>query len=154
MIQTKESFDRRDIEANVLGSMALMGEAAEFVNATLSGDEFVVPEYRLIFASMRRLLEIGVPCDAVIIAEDLQSRDELQAAGGVLSIQEILETVSHAAHVRFYVKQLQALHQRDELKQLADDLRFRADDMSHKPSDIVSDAITALEVLMAARAIR
>jgi replicative DNA helicase len=140
---------RESVEAAVLGSMALQDDAAEFALAELRGDEFALPELRVMFTAIRRMHERGIPVDAITTAEELQSRSELEAAGGVLGIAGILEAVPHSAHCRFYVQQLQTLHQRDELRRLCERLRARAEDPTSEPSDAINAGLSDLEALRA-----
>lgn len=146
---TSTMMERQSIEAAVLGSMMLMDEASEFGLTELRGDEFAVPEHRVIFPAVRRMTERGTPVDALTLADELQSRSELQAAGGAVGIAGILEAVPHSAHCRFYVQQLQALHQRDELKRLSERLSFQADDPTFDPSETINEGLSELEALRA-----
>ena len=110
--------------------MVLMesSEAAEFAMSELSGKEFTSLDLRWQFNAVRRMTERGVPVDGITLAEELSRSGDFAAAGGAAGIAEVLEAVPHAAHCRFYVEQLQALHQRDCLRSLSDRLKRLAED--------------------------
>lgn len=151
MIQTSETIDRRSIEAAIVGSMVLFDgqEAAEFAAGELNGTEFSCLDLRIQFKAVCEMLAAGIPCDAVTMAEWLAKRGELAAAGGMPGLCETIEAVPHAAHIRLYVQQLQALHQRDTLRLVSERLRLRAQDPAIEPSQTIDAAVNELEVLRA-----
>lgn len=148
MIQATQT-DRRNIEAAVIGSMALLPEAAEFAATELSGLEFACLDLRQQFNAVRRMTERGIAIDPITLADELVRSGDFAAAGGNDSMFEILEAVPHAAHCRFYVEQLQALHQRDCLRLLSDRLRLRAEDPTCEPSETIQAILSELETIRA-----
>lgn len=148
MIQASETINRRSIEAAVLGSMAMLNDAAEFAAAELRGDEFTL-QGRVMFRALVAMTERGIPVDGVTLADELARRGELEAAGGALGIFEVLEAVPHAEHCRHYVEQLQELHQRDELRRISERLNVRAEDPKQCPSETIAGILNELEGLRA-----
>jgi replicative DNA helicase len=140
--------ERQNVERAVLGSMALLQEAAEFAAGALRGDEFTM-QGRAMFRAMVAMTERGIPIDGVTLADELCKRGELEAAGGALFIFEVLEAVPHAQHCRHYVEQLQALRQRDELRRISERLNVRADDPTVEPSETIAGILNELEALRA-----
>jgi hypothetical protein len=140
--------ERLNVERAVLGSMALLQEAAEFAAGALRGDEFTM-QGRAMFRAMVAMTERGIPIDGVTLADELCKRGELEAAGGALFIFEVLEAVPHAEHCRHYVEQLQALRQRDELRRISERLNVRADDPTIEPSESIAGILNELEALRA-----
>ena len=142
-----ETVDRRNIEAAVIGSMVLFDgqDAAEFAAGELSGIEFSCPDLQTQFRVVCDMTAAGIPCDAITLSDELAKRGQFNAA----AVAEVLEAVPHAAHVRFYVEQLQAIHQRDELRRLSDRLRLRAEDPTFEPVETIDAILSELETLRA-----
>ena len=92
-----------DAERGVLGSILLMNEAIDEVGETLKAEHFYGDAHQKIYAAIQKLYEAGVRgIDAITLAEELIRRGELEAIGGPAYLAEILESVPHAAHVRYY----------------------------------------------------
>jgi replicative DNA helicase len=92
-----------DAERGVLGSILLMNEAIDEVGESLRADHFYNDAHQKIYAAIQKLYEAGVRgIDAITLAEELIRRGELEAVGGAPYLAEILESVPHAAHVRYY----------------------------------------------------
>ncbi len=92
-----------DAERGVLGSILLMNEAIDEVGETLKADHFYSDAHQKIYAAIQRLYENGVRgIDPVTLAEEMARKGDLEAAGGVAYLGEIIESVPHAAHVRYY----------------------------------------------------
>ncbi len=151
MMQTIEN--RRSVEAAVIGAMVLFDgqEAAEFAAGELTGTEFSCPDLRIQFQTVCDMLTAGTPFDALTLGNELSSRGKFEAAGGASVIAEVLEAVPHAAHIRLYVEQLQAMHKRDCLGSLSDRLRMRAQDLTVDPGDTVDAILNELETLKAGK---
>lgn len=151
MTTTESGSDRKTVEACVLGSMALFGssEAAEYAAAHLTGREFSEPSYRMIFRAICAMTQRGVPLDAVTIADELISRGDFETAGGATGLAEVLDSVPHAAHVRFYVQQLVKYHCRDCVQKLATNLQRSSEDPTIEISELIQEAIAELEKVQA-----
>ena len=147
MNQASEIIDRRSIEAAIVGSMVLFDgqDAAEYAAGELTGVEFSFPDLQTQFRVVCEMTAAGVPCDVITLSNELAKRGQLNAA----AVAEVLEAVPHAAHVRFYVEQLLAIHQRDELRRLSDRLRLRADDPTVEPSETIAGILGELEAIRA-----
>ena len=92
-----------DAERGVLGSILLVNEAIDEVGERLRADQFYHDAHQKIFAAIHDLYENNVRgIDPVTLAEELERRDQLQEIGGAACIYEILDSVPHAAHVRYY----------------------------------------------------
>ena len=153
MIQPGQAINRRSLEAAVIGSMVLFEgqDAAEFAASELSGAEFLHDDLRIQFKVVCEMLAAGIPCDAITLGDELSKRGQFEAGGGVIGIAEVLEAVPHSAHVRFYVQQLQAIHQRDGIKRLSERLKRRAEDPTSEPSETIDATLMELEAIRAGR---
>lgn len=92
-----------DAERSVLGSMLLVNEAIDEVSEFLEPSHFYGDAHRRIYDAILELYESGVRgIDPVTLAEELVRRSELDEVGGLPYLAEILESVPHAAHARYY----------------------------------------------------
>lgn len=94
-----------DAEKAVLGGILLDNVVIDDLVQIVKANHFYSDKNTRIFAAILRLHDAGVRgIDAVTIAEELDSKGELEEAGGVLYLHEILESVPHAAHAEYYAK--------------------------------------------------
>ncbi|MEQ9411926.1 MAG: replicative DNA helicase [Fuerstiella sp.] len=92
-----------DAERGVLGSILLMNEAIDDVGEVLRPEHFYSDAHQKIYAAIRELYENNVKgIDGVTLAHELMRRSELDDVGGAAYLAEILDSVPHAAHVRYY----------------------------------------------------
>ncbi|MGH7202262.1 MAG: replicative DNA helicase [Planctomycetaceae bacterium] len=103
-----DSFDGKmspqnlDAERGVLGSILLLNEALDEVADFLHADHFYEDGHRKIYSAIFDLYEKAVRVDALTLAEELGRRGQLQEIGGAPAILQILESVPHAAHAKYY----------------------------------------------------
>lgn len=92
-----------DAERGVLGSILLMNEAIDEVGESLKSEHFYNDAHQKVYAAVQRLYENGVRgIDAITLAEELVRQGHFESVGGAAYLAEILESVPHAAHVRYY----------------------------------------------------
>lgn len=92
-----------DAERGVLGSILLVNEAIDEVGESLRPEHFYHDAHHKIYAAIHDLYENNVRgIDPVTLAEELERRGELEEIGGAAYVIEILDSVPHAAHVRYY----------------------------------------------------
>ncbi|APZ94433.1 replicative DNA helicase [Fuerstiella marisgermanici] len=92
-----------DAERGVLGSIMLLNEAIDDVGEVLKADHFYSDAHQKIYTAIRDLYENNIRgIDGITLANELKRRGELEDVGGGPYIAEILDTVPHAAHVRYY----------------------------------------------------
>ena len=105
LFQGKLPPQNLDAERGVLGSVLLLNEAIDEVAEILHADQFYSDAHQKIFAAVSRLYEEGVRgIDAVTLAEDLDKHNEMEDVGGVAYLLQILESVPHAAHAKYYAE--------------------------------------------------
>lgn len=92
-----------DAERGVLGSILLLNEAIDEVGESLKAEHFYHDAHHKIYAAIHHLYENNVRgIDPVTLAEELEKRGQIEEIGGAAYIFEILDSVPHAAHVRYY----------------------------------------------------
>ena len=92
-------------EQSVLGSVLLHNEAIDEIADFLHPSQFYSEAHQHIFTAILKMHELGIRgIDAVTLAEELDRRQQLDQIGGVRYLLEILESVPHAAHVKYYAE--------------------------------------------------
>ncbi len=90
-----------DAERGVLGAMLLANGAIDLVD--LHPTDFYAVSHEIIYAAIKDAWSRGHRAiDATTLASELENRGTLADAGGPAHLLEILESVPHAEHVRYY----------------------------------------------------
>lgn len=103
-------------EQSVLGGLLLNNDAWERIADIISESDFYRLEHRLIFRAIAHLIELSRPADAVTIQEELQRRDDLEAAGGFEYLVNLVQNTPSAANIRRYAE---IVRERAIMRQLA-----------------------------------
>ena len=91
-------------ERSVLGSVLLENHAIDEIADILRPEHFYSDIHQSIYAAILRLHEANRRSDIVTLAEELDARLQLEDIGGAPYLIEILETVPHAAHAKYYAE--------------------------------------------------
>ncbi|MBM4077417.1 MAG: replicative DNA helicase, partial [Planctomycetes bacterium] len=91
-------------ERSVLGSILLQNDAIDDIADKLKAEHFYSDIHQAIYAAIIRLHESGRRSDVVTLAEELDARMQLDDIGGPPYLMEILESVPHAAHAKYYAE--------------------------------------------------
>ncbi len=92
-----------DAERGLLGSLLMLNEAIDEIGDQLRDEHFYNDAHQKIYAAIHHLYERGVRgIDAVTLVEELGIREQLEDVGGIAYISQIIESVPHAAHARYY----------------------------------------------------
>lgn len=94
-----------EAERSVLGSMLLSSAAIDEVADLVQPRHFYADPHIRIAEAIFRLSETTVGgIDAVTVAEELERTGDLETIGGAAYLAQVLETVPHAAHARYYAE--------------------------------------------------
>ena len=93
-----------EAEQAVLGALMLEEPAWERVAGTVVADDFFQAEHRLIFVAIATLEAARLPRDALTVAETLASNGQLEAAGGMAYIGELVQHTPSAINVGAYAE--------------------------------------------------
>ena len=96
----------RSIEAEqgVIGSLFLKNELIADAVSQLTVEHFFDIQHQAIFKAMVFASESGFACDAMTIADVLNNSSELDKAGGMAYIAEIIHNTASAINFKSYVK--------------------------------------------------
>ncbi len=93
-----------DAEQAVLAAMMLDQDAALKAAEILDDTMFYKESHRLLFRSMRSLMERGAVRDPVTLRDELSRRGDLNRAGGMEYIAALVDVVPTAAHIEDHAK--------------------------------------------------
>jgi replicative DNA helicase len=91
-----------EAEMGVLGSMMLSTDVIGDVLQLIREDSFYLPEHVKIYFAIISLYEANKPIDMVLLRDELDSRGDLNAIGGVEYLVRIAESVPSAASAEYY----------------------------------------------------
>jgi replicative DNA helicase len=130
-----------DAERSVLGSMLLSNDAVDEVASFLKAAHFYHDAHQQIYGAICRMREQGRGAiDAVTLAEELTSLKLLEDIGGPNYLHQILETVPHAAHVRYYADIVHEKHVQRTLIETCTQVLRDAYDAARPADDILQEA--------------
>ena len=146
---TKQSHDRiarlppqnLDAEKGLLGSILLNNHVIDEVADVFHADDFYLDSHQRIYRAILRLHESGTHgFDAVTVGEALAKQNELKESGGDDYLIELLESVPHGAHAKYYAKIIRdKAIQRRLIFACTDILRDAYDD-GHETEDLLNKA--------------
>lgn len=94
-----------DAEKGVLGSVLLVNDYLDEVADFLRAEHFYLDAHRKIYEALMGLHDVGVHgFDPLIVAEELEKRGQLGEVGGADALIDILNSVPHAAHAKYYAE--------------------------------------------------
>jgi hypothetical protein len=93
-----------EAERAVLGAILLDNHALDAAVERLRSEDFFLSQHRQIFQRMIQLGEKQQAIDTVTLMEDLGSRGELEAAGGVAYLSQLTDGLPRATNVEHYAR--------------------------------------------------
>ncbi len=91
-----------EAEQALVGGLMLDKAAWDKVADLVGSADFYRKDHRLIFQAIAELVNDGNPCDVVTVSEYLDSRGELEAAGGLEYLATLANETPGAANARAY----------------------------------------------------
>lgn len=96
-----------EAEESVLGSLMIDPEGIETVANFLPPGDFYHPRNRDVYGAMMRLFERRQPTDFVMVCDELERSDQLEAVGGASYVSRLLTVVPTSIHVEHYARVVQ-----------------------------------------------
>jgi replicative DNA helicase len=135
-----------DAEKGVIGSILLMNEAIDEINSMLTPNSFYGMANQKLFAAIIRLHQKGCRAiDPVTLATELERSGDLVDVGGIPYIVEVLESVPHAAHARYYASIVAEHSMRREVIYLARESVRKAYDRSEEITETMGAMLESIE---------
>lgn len=135
-----------DAEKGLIGSLMFMPAAFDEIASMISIDDFYLVAHQRIYRAIESLHRRHHPAiDPVTIGDELAKMRSLQDAGGIEYLAEILQSVPHAAHMRYYATIVHQNSQRRSVISASREALRRAYDKSYEVSDLASHTIASIE---------
>jgi replicative DNA helicase len=93
-----------EAERSILGAVLLDNHALNAAVEKLRTEDFFLSQHRLIFDRMVQLGEKQQAIDTVTLMEDLERRNELEAAGGIAYLSQLADGLPRVTNVEHYAR--------------------------------------------------
>ncbi len=134
-----------EAEQCVIGGLFVSPVAFPDVAAVLRVDDFARHDHRIIFSAMQELTAKQVPIDLVTVAELLESKGLLDAAGGMGYQATLAYDTPSAANVMAYAGVVSSYSQRRNLLKLAEQMTLWVRE-DRDPAKTINRVKTALDL--------
>lgn len=108
-----------EAELYVLGAMLLEDEARRAALERLAPEDFHHEGRRRIFAAFARLNGRGQDGDVATLADELRAAGDLEAAGGMEHLAQLVDAVPHTANLEVHARQLREKRVLRDLQEVA-----------------------------------
>ncbi|HEX6591256.1 MAG TPA: replicative DNA helicase [Moraxellaceae bacterium] len=126
-----------EAEQSVLGALMLEETAWDRAAEIVTEADFYRRDHRLIFKAIAQLADESKPRDALTVSETLNRMGELEEAGGMAYLGEIVKNTASAANVGAYAE---IVRERSVLRQLIR-VSYEISDSAYQPQGATSDDI-------------
>jgi replicative DNA helicase len=133
-----------DIEASLLGSLLIDGEAFLKISDMVQMDDFFDKKHSMIFGAMRMLHDKMSPIDILTLSEQLKSESRLDIIGGASYLTELTNAVPTAAHLEQYAEIVAEKSIRRRLIDASEDILRVSYDENKSLQELIEEAETRL----------
>ncbi len=130
-----------EAEKGILGSIFLDNHFIDEVADVLAADQFYLDSHQRIYKAILRLHESGVHgFDPITVRESLEKNNELREAGGDDYLIELMESVPHGGHAKYYASIIRDKAVQRRLIFACTDILKNAYDASSETDDLLNQA--------------
>jgi replicative DNA helicase len=133
-----------DIEASLLGSLLIDGDAFMKIGDMIQADDFYDEHHKAIFLAMRTLHDKRSPVDILTLSEQLNSVGRLETIGGASYLTELTNFVPTAAHLEQYAQIVAEKSIRRKLINASQDIAQIGFDENKSLQDLIEEAESRL----------
>ena len=133
-----------DAEKAMLGSILMNRDAMIALAPWFQAGYMSQERHRLIYEAMRDCYSRRVPPDTRMLAEQLRSRQQLEAVGGVAYLSELVDGVPTSYHVEYYARAVEAAAVRRALIAAGGRIAALGYDEAQPAEQVVGDALALL----------
>ena len=144
MAKTATTPQNLDVEASLLGSLLIDGDAFIKIADAINPEDFYDERHRAIFSAMRILHDKHSPLDILTLSEQLRSGDQLDSIGGASYLTELTNTVPTAAHLEQYADIVADKAIRRRLISASTDIAEIGSDESKSLQELIEEAESRL----------
>ncbi|MFQ5888787.1 MAG: replicative DNA helicase [Gemmatimonadota bacterium] len=131
-----------EAEISVLSAMLIDGDAVARAVEVVDETAFYRPANRRVFQAMMRLYSRGEVIDAVTLSDDLKSAGELESAGGMSYLAQLVDAVPTGANVEYHCR---ILRDKALLRRLIESATDIIQDAYQAPAGEVEEALDRAE---------
>lgn len=142
--QTTNPPQNLDVEASLLGSLLIDGDAFLKISDLLQAGDFFDKKHAVIFKSMRSLHDKRRPIDILTLSEQLKSESSLDQVGGASYLTELTNTVPTAAHLEQYAEIVAEKAIRRRLISASEDIASVSFDENKSLQELIEEAESRL----------
>jgi replicative DNA helicase len=128
-----------EAERSLLGGLMLDQRAWDMIADAVESADFYRADHRLIFEAVATLVEREQPPDAVTVAEALSRQGQLEAAGGLDYLAQLVGETPSAANIRAYARIVRERAMLRQLIQIGGDIAASAVDEEGRTVDELVD---------------
>ena len=128
-----------EAERSILGAILLDNTALPVALQTLKDEDFFFPHHRYIFRAMLALSEAQTAIDLVTLTNQLREKDQVEVAGGVGYLSQLVDGVPRVSNVPHYCKIVFEKARQNELALLAEAFKNSAIEGELSPDVLVSN---------------
>jgi replicative DNA helicase len=130
-----------DAEQALLG--AILIDPRAFSRVAIQPEDFYRAEHGLIFSAMAEIVPRGMP-DAVMVANVLRHRGQLEAVGGVEYLAQLHSEATSAANIQAYARIVLEKRTERRLREVGAGIVGRAEAGQQKPDEQIGEAMREL----------
>lgn len=140
-----------EAEISVLGApFAALDDGGETTARLLEmvcEEDFFLARHRAMYCAIRRVRDRGEPVDVVTVSEALKEAGELEAAGGMAYLAQLVDAVPTAANLEVHAARLREYRARREIAKAAEEALEAAHGRNgpKPPAEIVTSLRTRLD---------
>lgn len=134
----------RELEEAVLGALMLEKDAYSIIGDLLKPVSFYDKSHELIFAAIQDLALNQRPIDMLTVIEQLRSKGELEAIGGISYITQLTQKVVSSAHIEYHSRIIAQKYLARELISFSSRIAGKAFDETMDVDDLMQEAESQL----------
>lgn len=142
--QTTNPPQNLDVEASLLGSLLIDGDAFLKISDLLQAGDFFDKKHAVIFKSMRSLHDKRSPIDILTLSEQLKNESSLDLVGGASYLTELTNIVPTAAHLEQYAEIVAEKAIRRRLISASEDIASVSFDENKSLQELIEEAESRL----------
>jgi replicative DNA helicase len=124
-------------EQSVLGAILLDNDVLHEVVPILKVEDFYRDNHQILFRIIRELYDQGKPIDLIILAEELERRQEFEKVGGMETLAQVARDVPHAVNARYYAQIVREKAVARELIDAANEILREGYSNTHTADDLL-----------------
>lgn len=136
-----KTFHSTDAEQSVLGGLILDNHAWDRIESLLSPTDFYLKNHEIIYKKITSMLNRDIPVDVITLGETLKNSGEIELAGGVVYLHDLVRNTPSVANIQKYAEVVRNYKIRRNVIELSHTISVMAHE---KNSDDLLESVTSL----------